>query len=236
MENLEIEKSINNNLNISKEQKSFLETKLGSLINKGINIGLKYVLPDVIEDEIIEIKDTMINNGLKEGINTAIDSAMNFGKSAIGIVTGNFENISQVQTAIKKGGIIDSISDTLETVINRGVENGKITYNIGNTILKGKNTILNSISNKIENEFQSQLESIEKINKYTKNWERYYKNKDFDGMQKEYKKIQEKLKDIVPLEKTITEAREISNLHNLIKNNGKNFNLSQEEIELAKSL
>lgn len=236
MENLEIEKSVNNNLNISKEQKSFLETKLGSLINKGINIGLKYVLPDVIEDEIIEIKDTMINNGLKEGINTAIDSAMNFGKSAIGIVTGNFENISQVQTAIKKGGIIDSISDTLETVINRGVENGKITYNIGNTILKGKNTILNSISNKIENEFQSQLESIEKINKYTKNWEQYYKNKDFDGMQKEYKKIQEKLKDIVPLEKTITEAREISNLHNLIKNNGKNFNLSQEEIELAKSL
>lgn len=236
MEDLEIENSIKNNLNIEEEQKSFIETKLGNIINKGINIGIKYILPDLIEDEIIEIKDTMIQNGLSEGIKKTIESAINIGKSAIGIVTGNFENINQVQTAIKKGGIIDSVSEVIDTVVNKSIENGKITSSIGNTIYKGKNTILNTISNNIENEFQSQLDSIEKLEKYNNNWKKYYENKDFDGMQREYKKIQEKLKNVIPIENTINNSREISNIHNLIKNNGKNFNLSVEELELAKSL
>ena len=34
----------------------------------------------------------------------------------------------------------------------------------------------------------------------------------------------------------INEARTIQNLHNLIKNNGQDFNLTQEQIELAKKL
>ena len=35
----------------------------------------------MIEDEIIEIKDSFIENGFKEGIKTAIDSAVNLGKT-----------------------------------------------------------------------------------------------------------------------------------------------------------
>ena len=38
---------------------------------------------------------------------------------------------------------------------------------------------------------------------YSKNWEEYYDNRDFEGMQKEYKKMQEKLKEIVPIEEVI---------------------------------
>lgn len=236
MKNLEIENSIDNNLDITKEQKSFLDTKLGNIINKGINIGLKYILPDIIENEIIDIKDTMIQNGLSEGIEKAIDSAINIGKSAMGIVTGRFENVSQVQTAIKKGGIIDSLSEVIDRAVKKGVEKGKITNNIGNTISKGKNTILNTVSNNIENEFQSQLDSIEKLDKYKNNWNTYYKNHDFEGMQREYNKMQEKLREIIPIENTIKAVRTISNIHNLIKNNGQDFNLSEEELELAKSL
>ena len=40
----------------------------------------------------------------------------------------------------------------------------------------------------------------------------------------------------MPLESTIKRAREIENIHNLIKNNGKDFNLSIDQIELAKKL
>ena len=40
----------------------------------------------------------------------------------------------------------------------------------------------------------------------------------------------------MPISEIINEASEVENLHNLIKNNGKNFNLSEEQMELAKKL
>ena len=55
-------------------------------------------------------------------------------------------------------------------------------------------------------------------------------------MQKEYKKMEKIMSNLMPLEKTISEFRTIENLQTLIKNNGKNFNLSQEELELANIL
>ena len=55
-----------------------------------------------------------------------ISSAIDFGKSALGIVTGDFDNINQMQTAVKTGGIIDSVSDVLDYTINKVVEKGKI--------------------------------------------------------------------------------------------------------------
>lgn len=55
-------------------------------------------------------------------------------------------------------------------------------------------------------------------------------------MEREYNKIKEKLKEIMPLEKTINNARAIENLHILIKNNGQDFNLTSEQLELAKML
>ena len=55
-------------------------------------------------------------------------------------------------------------------------------------------------------------------------------------MEKEYKKIKTELKDLVPIENIINNARSIELLHNLIKNNGQDFKLTQEEIELANKL
>jgi len=55
-------------------------------------------------------------------------------------------------------------------------------------------------------------------------------------MDKTYKKLETELKKVIPLESTINEARQVENLHNLIKNNGKNFNISQYELELANKL
>lgn len=54
--------------------------------------------------------------------------------------------------------------------------------------------------------------------------------------EKEYNKIQKALKEIMPLETTIKRARKIENLHNLIKNNGQNFELSDTQLELAERL
>ena len=236
MNNLEVENQITNDVSIENKQRNFLQTNIGKAVNTGLNIGLRYILPDVIEDQVIEIKDSFLQNGFKEGIQTAIDSAINFGKSALGIVTGNFENIQQMQTAVKSGGIIDGISNVLNFTINKVVNSGKIPYALGSAIKTGKNAILNNITKNIESEFENQVNQIEKLNKYTNNWKDYFNNKDFDGMQREYDKIRGKMKEIAPIENTIKTARGIENLHKLIKNNGKNYDLTSEELELAKMI
>lgn len=234
----EIEKSneITNEIVTEKTQKHFLESILGKTINSAVDIGLRWVLPDLIEDEIINIKNGLIKGGLKEGINTAISTAINFGKSAMGIFTGNFENISQAQSAIKTGGIIDNISNVMDHVLNKTTKSGLISQNISTLIRQGKNVILDNVSRNIENTFTTQLNNIEKLGKYENNWREYYQSQNFEGMQREYEKIRDKLKELMPIENTLKQARIIENIHTLIKNNGQNFNLSQEQLELANKL
>ena len=231
--------NINNlelNKEIEKNQKSFLETALGKTINTGIDIGLRTIFPDFIENQVIDLKNNLINYGLKDGIKKSIDDSINIGKSAIGIITGNFENINQMQEAIRSGGIIDNISSLLDSVINKIHSKGLINSNVAKTIKQGKNTILNNVEKNIENTFSSQIKSLNNTEKNIENWKKYYNNRNFEGMEKEYKKIEKELKNLAPLEKTINDARTIENLHLLIKNNGQKFELSNEQIELAQKL
>lgn len=227
---------LNNNLEIEKEQKNFLETTLGKTINTGIDIGIRAILPDYIEEQIIDLKDNLIKYGLKEGIKKSIDDAINIGKSAIGIVSGNFENIAQMQEAIKNGGIIDNVSSLLDSVINKVQSNGLINSTVARTIKQGKNSILNNVEKNIENTFNNQIKALNYTEKYIANWKNYFENKDFNGMEKEYKKIKTEMNYLAPIEKMINEARTIENLHMLIKNNGQDFNLTKEQMELAEKL
>ncbi len=231
--NLDID--LNNN-QIIDEQKDFLNTSLGKVINVGLDIGLKYLLPDFLEEQVIDIKDTILENGFKDGLKKGIDSAIDLGKSALGIVTGEFDNVGQIQTAVKEGGIIDTVSSLLDKAIDLSEDKNLLDKSVCNIIKAGKNTILEQVSKNIEEELTSQIKSIEKLNKYCTNWNEYYGDKDFEGMEKEYKKMKVQIKNIIPIENTIKNTRYIENLHNLIKNNGKNFDLSNEEIELAKKL
>ena len=226
---------LNNDVTVEK-QNSFLESTLGKAINTGINLALRAVLPDLIESQVIEVKDVLLSQGLQEGIKTIVNSAVDLGKSAIGIFTGKFENISQVQAAVKNGGILDSTSQLLNKVIDEARKNKLINSNVATMLKRGKTMILEGVNNNIEDLMTSQIKSIEKIGKYSENWNKFYQNKDFDGMQREYKKLETELKNVIPLEQTLKNARQIENIHNLIKNNGKDFNISEEELELAKKL
>ena len=96
------EKLIDNEVT-EKGQNQFLQTTLGKTINTAIDIGLRTIMPSMVEEQIIDIKNVLLTWGLKEGINTAIKNAIDFGKSTLGIVTGKFENLSQVHNAVKKG-------------------------------------------------------------------------------------------------------------------------------------
>lgn len=238
IENLEKNNNIELNNNVVNEntQKNFLETTLGQTVNTAIDIGIRAILPNFIEDQIINIKDNFINYGLKDGIKQTIDDAIDLGKSATGIFTGKFENVNQMQNAIQSGGLIDGMSSLLDTVIEKVRKAGLINRTVANTIIKGKDIILSNLESNITNTFNKQYESIENINKYIGNWKEYFENKDFNGMEKEYKKIEKQLKNVAPIENTISNANSIQILHNLIKNNGQDFNLSKEQLELIEKL
>ena len=227
---------INNEIINEQEQKSFLETTIGKVINTGIDIGIRAILPDFIEEQVINIKDKLFNYGLKEGIQKTVTDAIDLGKSAIGIFTGNFESISQMQSAVQAGGLIDGVSSLLDTVVEKVQQTGIIDYNIANTLKQGKNIILNNIESNIEKTFTNQIESMDNLEKYIGDWKKDFNKKDFNAMEKTYQKLEKELKNLIPMEKAISQARIIENLHTLIKNNGQDFNLSSEQIELAEKL
>ena len=234
---MELEKNIEINNNIIQEkQEEFLNTSIGKTINAAVDIGLRAILSDLVEEQVIELKDNLLNYGLKDGINKSIQSAIELGKSAIGIVTGNFDSISQMQLAVQKGGIIDNISNVLDVVVDKVNNIGLMNSTTSNLLKNGKNIILDNVEKNIEKSFNNQIKSAENIENYINNWNEYFNNKDFNGMEKEYKKLEKEIKSLVPLENIINQARTIENLHTLIKNNGQNFNLSKEELELAEKL
>lgn len=227
---------LNSNLTIENEQKSFLETTLGKTINTGIDIGIRAALPDFVEDQVINLKDNLIRYGLKDGIKKSIDDALNIGKSTIGIVTGKFDNIYQMQEAVKSGGIIDNISNLLDSVINKVYSNNLINSTVANTLKQGKNVILNNVEKNIASTFDNQIKALNYTEKYIENWKNYFNNKDFTGMEREYNKIKKEIKYLAPIENMLNESKRIENIQNLLRNNGQNFNLTKEQLELSEKL
>ena len=222
--------------NLDKQQNNFLESTLGQVIDSSVDLGLRAILPNFIEDEVIEIKDTLIKEGFSEAVNKAIDSAIDIGKSALGIVTGKFESVSQAEKAVEKGGIVDNISNVLDFTLDKVSDMGLLSKNITKAIKSGKNALVDNVSSDIKKEFKTQDKNIENLNKYNNNWKESFKAKDFSSMEKYMKKINNLLNKTLPLENTIKNARTIENLHELIKNNGKSFELTNEELQLAELL
>lgn len=232
---LNIDKNVENN-ELEIKQNNFLKTNIGSIVNTAIDVGLRFILPDFIEEQIIEIKDSLIEGGIKDGVKTVIEKSIDLGKSTIGIITGKFNNVEQMQNAIKVGGVIDGISNVIDSIVTKQNNKGKISDKATELIKTGKKLLLNNISSNIENMIIEQTRMIEMIQKYSRNWEKAYNNRDMNEMEKEYKKIKTLLNKIAPIEDIINNSRKIENLHSLIKNKGDNFNITENEKELAEFL
>lgn len=95
---------------------------------------------------------------------------------------------------------------------------------------------MKTIKKGVDNTLDNQVEAIEKLDKYITKWNKYYNEQNFVNMEYQYSKIEEYLKEVIPLEDVLKRARAVENLHELIKNNGRNFDLTQEEKELATML
>ena len=234
LKNPEVRNEISNNL--KEKQEEFLESTLGKIINTGIDVGIKAVLPDWLEDEIIEIKDSVLNDGFKEGVQLAISKAIDMGKAIEGIFTGNFESISQIKSVIKSGGLLDGISKLLDNVIDWAKKNKKISSSTAKLIKSSKKTILESIEKNIDNSLENQVIAIEKIDGYIEKWSNYYNAQDLTNMKKTYTRIENEMKRIIPIQDVLNRVEQVENLHELIVNNGGNFNLTEEELKLSTML
>ena len=234
-----IEKTLETEGEISlwEKQNKVLESTVGKVINTGIDVALRAVLPNAIEDEVIGIKNVILTDGFKEGIKAAVNSATNIGKSITGIFTGKFDTVSQAYNAVKSGGIIDTASKMVDTAVKAAQDNNLIKSSTAKVIKKSKNVVKDCISSKIEENFMEQVDGIEKVGKYINNWRNYLSQKDLSGMKREYGKITKKLDELMPLESTLKEARTIENIQTLIKNKGNSLeNITEEELRLAETI
>lgn len=226
----------NNKLENNNNQNNFLKSKLGNTINSAIDLGLKIVLPDFIEDEIIEVKDSILNNGLKEGIKSALNTFCEFGKNISNLITGNYKSVSQIDEAIGKDGLIDEISKSLKESVEKIEEKGIIDKKTAKKIKQGEEKIKDTIFSNIKDKFEEQLEKEKNIEKSMNKWEKYYKEENFKGMEIELKKIKKELEEFIPFEETIEKAEKIENINNLIKSKDGKFDLSDTEKELIKRI
>ena len=230
-------KTINNmSNNLSELQTKFMESKLYKSVNKGVDFGIRVLLPNFIEDEVINLKDSIMENGLIQGIKEAVGLAIDFGKNIYRITTKNFDSIEQMENVLDKSGTISKISDFLDTAIDTVKSMGFIDNNVKTILKSGKNAILNNIKNNISDEFSEQSKYLKQTEKYADKWIEAYEARDVKEMNKAFDKLEECIEKTAPLEETIKIYNEIKTFHELIENNGGNFDLGQNELELIEAL
>ena len=155
-----------------------------------------------------------------------------FVKSFIGIFTGKFENIEQINIATGNGGIVDTISDGLDYSLEKIYDKGYINNTIFSIIKSGKNALLNTIEGNLNKELENQTNIFNQLNTNISEWKEAYNNKNWNLMNKIYENIENNIDKIIPLENLIKEIRKIEDIQNFIKNKGENYEISELEKEL----
>lgn len=230
----ELGNKLNNDLKLENLQNLFLDTTIGRIANSAIDLGLKIILPDYMENEVIEVKDALITGGIKEGITTAVENAIEIGKKIVGMENLEFKNLKSAQNALIEGNVIGGISNSLDLVLDKAKETNIIPENITTIIKEGKNVVLKNISSNINKEFEQETKALNKLEKYIDNWKNHYKNKNIDGLNNEYKKIEKQMNKILPLENIIKNVNIIRNINELIQNSDQ-FDFKDIYLDLAES-
>ena len=230
----ELGNKIMSNINLEKFQDDFLNSTFGKIVNSSIDIGLKSLLPDFMEEEVINVKNAFITDGFEKGIESAITNTIEVGKKVLNI-TDAYDDINQIVESFQNGKLINGISSVIDLTID-GLNNiDVIPKEVSDIIKSGKNILVESIENNINEEFVFEKKVMDKIDKYTNNWMNFYKDKNLEGLNKEFKKIQNQIKKIVPLENIINNMNKMININELIKNS-EDFDFNEVYLNLAENL
>lgn len=236
LENInELNKKISDDFSLENIQNNFLKSDIVEIANNVLDVSLKALLPDYMENELINVKNAFMFEGVQEGINSAVENAINVGKKLLGLENSDFRTIGQAKETLEKGNLIKNISKNINSTINKISDSGNISNDTIKTLNNNKEKITNNIKNNINDEFVNQGKSIEKIEKYINKWEEAYINKDLEGLNKQYKKIEKEFNKVLPLENIINNVHKIQNINELIKNS-ENFDFNLIYLDLAKNI
>ena len=134
----ELNKKITENFNLENLQNNFLKSDIGKIANSMLDAGIRAILPDYMDNEIINVKNAFIYEGVEEGINSAVENAINVGKKLLGLENSNFRSIGQAKEALEKGNLFKNISKNIDSTINKISETGKISNDTLETINNNK--------------------------------------------------------------------------------------------------
>ena len=206
------------------------------IANKALDFGLKTVLPDFIEDEVIQIKDAFIKEGFIAGLEEAKQQIDEVWKSVKGIFTGEFDNIGQIKKLVQKDGILDTASTLVDKITKKLLDNKIITKQTYNIIKTGKKEIINALEEELNKYYKIDEYDIEKLEKQIQEWKESYQNGDYESMEKNSEKISQTLQKSQTIEKTINKARNIEKLQKYIQEKGSIEKLTKEEKKLLETI
>lgn len=218
------------------KQNKDIKIDIGNLANAGLEFGLRTVLPDFIEDDVIDIKNKFIQEGFTEGVKETYEKVKDVGKSIQGIFTGKFESVEQVKRLIQTDGILDGASEIIDKTLKMLLNKKKISKNTYNLIKTGKKEILNSLESELENYYKIDTYSLEKLEEYCQEWKENYTKENYKEMQKSLNKIKQRLDKSEPIENILKQAREIEKIQKYIEEKGSIENLSESEKMLIEKI
>lgn len=223
-------------MELEKNLENIKEINAFRIINIVLDIGLKAILPDFLENDVIEIKNAFIKEGFSDGVQEILDKLEDVGKSIIGIFSGKFETVEQIKRLVQTDGILDGISDLIDKILKNMKNKGKISKTTYNLIKSGKKEILNNLEEDLKSTYQETTYSLEKLNQYCEEWKENYKKQDYKAMEKSKNKIKQRLEKSEIIEDIITEARNIEKIQKYIEKKGSIENLSEKEKQLLEKI
>lgn len=191
-------------------------------------------LPNYIEDVVIDVKNIILENGFKSGMNEITNKA----KSLFELVfkkKKDYSKVEEIRNLTKQNGILDSFSKLLNKSIDTSVQNKLISKEIGSAIKSGKTAMVNTFSDKLEDNLFNEIKNIEKFNQSYKKWEKCVEKNDIEGMQREYKKMLRHYNKISIDIKQLNDFEKIEYIQEYIQNN-KDPVMTNDELELLKHL
>lgn len=192
---------------------------LKNCFNAATDFGLRMFLPNLIEDQIIEVKDALIEGGLKKAGETAVNKVNEFKDTIVNLVKGNITNTKEIRLATKNGGILKTFSKILSEGIDYAVKGKKISKDNAKIIKAGKTAIFNQFSKNLESGILKEISNIQKLNDLNMKWENAYDNRNFDEMKKIISKIKTQLEKVSLMAEIYKKATLNIDLHNYVEKN-----------------
>ena len=145
---------------LNNQQKNDLKSTIFEIVNAALDFGIKAALPDFIEDDAIEIKNRFIKEGFLEGCQEIMKKASSYGTFAKNLITGNLSQ-EEVKSLIEKDGILNSISDLTDSVLNKIYKEKLISKDIYNLLKNGKKEIINAFEQELNKRVKKEENSEE---------------------------------------------------------------------------